>query len=167
MNLTTEGLARASASHPWRTIVVWAVVLVLGIIAIRALLPSATTTDQDFAWGYSPESAKGFRLIEDRLRGERKDVETLVVRSSTLTVDDPTYRARFEAITGELAALGPDIVEHSDGKPHIFSFYTTGNPGFVSADRHTTIAAVGMSGNFDHVSANIEKVLEVVHRADR
>jgi RND superfamily putative drug exporter len=167
VNLTTEGLARASASHPWRTIAVWAIVLALGIVATGALLPSATTTDQDFAWGYSPESATGFRLIEDRLRGERKDVETLVFRSSTLTVDDPAYRARFEQITGELAALGPDIVEHADGSPQIFSFYTTGNPGFVSADRHTAIAAVAMTGNFDRVSANIEKVLEVIHRADR
>lgn len=156
-----------SAAHPWRTVAVWAVLLVLGGIAASQLLASATTTDQDFTGWYKPDAKIAYTLVEERLAGERKSVETLIVRSSNLTVDDPAFKARFDQITSEIAALGPDIIEFADGRPQILSFYATGNPGFVSEDRRTTIAPVVMAGDLDTANGNIHSVLDILRRYDR
>ncbi len=38
LNLSTENLARASASHPWRVIGIWLVVIVAAMVAIMSFL---------------------------------------------------------------------------------------------------------------------------------
>ena len=48
MKINPETLARASSRHPWRTVGVWAVILVAGFAASGVLLDSALTTDIDF-----------------------------------------------------------------------------------------------------------------------
>ncbi|MBM3959237.1 MAG: MMPL family transporter [SAR202 cluster bacterium] len=167
MNLSTQGLARVSAAHPWRTLVIWLIVLVLAGVAVSQLFASATTTDQDFTGWYRPEAKIALQLVEERLAGERHNVETMVMRSSNLTVDDPAFRARFDQIVRELVALGPEAIAVSEGRPQILSFYATGNPGLVSADRKTTIAPIVMAGDLDQAKGNIEHVLDVLRRYDR
>ena len=48
MKINPETIARASSRHPWRTVGVWAVILVAGFVAMSTLLSPALTNDFDF-----------------------------------------------------------------------------------------------------------------------
>ena len=54
MNDFTGRLARASSRHPWRTLALWGVAIVLAIGAIGALLEDTLTTDAEMT--NDPES---------------------------------------------------------------------------------------------------------------
>ena len=45
MRLSTESLARASARHPWRTVGIWIVVVVLSFGAVATLLGVSSVAD--------------------------------------------------------------------------------------------------------------------------
>ena len=47
MSFSTEGLARACAVHPKRTVAVWGAVVLASLAVIAVLLGSALTTDAD------------------------------------------------------------------------------------------------------------------------
>jgi uncharacterized membrane protein YdfJ with MMPL/SSD domain len=69
----------------------------------------------------------------------RDDADVVVLyRSADRTVDDPAYR---QAVTGTLDALPDDAVERT------VSWFGTGAPGLVSADRHATYAVLTLRGN--------------------
>src|SRR6516162_3161418 len=87
--MSTERLARASARHPWRIVVVWIFVLAAAAISAKALLGSALTTQGSFT--NRPESIQAQNLIEQRLTGPAKDTELLIVRSRTVTVSNPRF----------------------------------------------------------------------------
>ena len=59
MKINPESLARASSRHPWRTVGIWAVILVLGFAASGVLLSSALTTDFDFTNNPEAKQAQG------------------------------------------------------------------------------------------------------------
>ena len=109
---STEGLARRSARHPWRVIAAWVTILVLAGIAGNFM---NTTTEATFT--NQPESVKGTNLIDERLDTQEEFSETVIVRSSTLTVDDPAFRERVEQIAGDLTAM-PEVVT---GRVHLLS----------------------------------------------
>lgn len=142
---STAGLARLSARRPWRTLGLWVLVLVLAGLAASSL-GDALTTEGGFL--NEPESQRGADLLESRLRGPQPITETIVIRSETATVDDPAFQATVDGLVAELQAV-PDLTTS------IHSFYTTGNPAMVSADRHSTIVSVVMNGDLD---AAIERV---------
>ena len=88
--LSTEHLARMSARRPWRVIVGWTGLLVIGIVLTATLLSSALTTDADVTT--NPESKQARTLIEQRLRGPQRDNEIVIVQSESATVDDPAFQ---------------------------------------------------------------------------
>ena len=90
MNLSTEGLARASSRRPWRTVAIWIALIVVAIGINGTLLEDALTTE--FGFTNSPDSLRADRLLEDRLRGPEKVTEMVIVQSPTLTVDDEVFR---------------------------------------------------------------------------
>ena len=59
MSINPESLARASSRHPWRTVGIWAAILIAGFAASATLLPSALTTDFDFT--NNPEPSRRIR----------------------------------------------------------------------------------------------------------
>ena len=87
----TERLARTSALHPWRTIGVWAALIVLAVLAVGSLLGSGLTSEKKFRAG-EPGSVTADRLIEERLSGPHKVTDFVIVRSATRTVDDPAFK---------------------------------------------------------------------------
>ncbi|MDP3061957.1 MAG: MMPL family transporter, partial [Chloroflexota bacterium] len=155
---STEGLARASSRRPWLTIGVWGLVLLAAGALVVSLLQGALTTSQDFV--NEPESKRADRLIEERLRGPVRSREIVIVRSDTLTVDDPAFRERVQRLHSDLSALGADVVEAGP------TYYQAPDSSLVSADRRETIFALLMAGSLDDASKNIGQVHEVVDRAD-
>ena len=48
MRINPQSLAKASATHPWRTLGIWLVVLAVGIAGIGKRCSAALTTEFDF-----------------------------------------------------------------------------------------------------------------------
>ena len=170
----TEFLARVSARRPFLVIAIWAVVmLVAGGLAADAemapgpkpltdILDKGTTTE--FRLGSSAESERADRLLKDRLRGPKAISEIVVVRSDSLTVDDPKFQAKVQAVYEDVLSLGDDVVKPTAQR----NYYLTNDPTLVSSkDRMTTIVPLVMTGSFEEALENIPAVLRVVEEADR
>jgi RND superfamily putative drug exporter len=155
---STEGLARSSARRPWLIIGVWVAVIVASAVAIGTLLASGLTTE--IALTNNPESARAEDLLETRLRGPEPTNEIVIVRSDTLTVDDPAFRSTVEGLYAEIAALGPEIVAGGT------NYFQSSDPSLISGDRHTTILPFVMTGDREEAEDNIGEVLSVVDEAD-
>jgi putative drug exporter of the RND superfamily len=108
MKVNPEALARASSRHPWRTVGIWAIVLVLGFGASAVLLSSALTTDFDFSNNPEAKQAKTI-LDQEKLR---QDVipETFVMTDGNGAVSDPAFQQQVNAALNDLRGLGPDVV---------------------------------------------------------
>src|SRR5262249_53424005 len=125
----TERLARACAAHPWRTICIWLVAVVLGVAGAAAGLGSLSTEGEVTN---NPDSLKAKHLIEQRVPDRQTATEIVVVRSDRLTVDQPGFRAEVGRLanvargTGEVAGAAvyyqrPDPIpgspRHDDPDP--------------------------------------------------
>ena len=104
----TQYLAAISARRPVIVIVIWVLLLLVSGGVVDRLLPSATTTDFKLAGRY--ESQKAAKALEEGLRGPAKSPEIIIMRSNSLTVDDPAFRARVEELHQEISGLGPEII---------------------------------------------------------
>ncbi|MPZ50516.1 MAG: MMPL family transporter [Dehalococcoidia bacterium] len=158
MAISTQSIATASARHPWRVIALWIVGLVASFMLIGNLLSTAVTNEADIT--SDPESERGTRLLEERLRGPTRLNEAVIIQSSTLTVDSPGFQSYVEGIQGEIDALGTDVVESSA------SFYSSGAASLVSDDRRTTLLPLVMAGDVDEAAENVREVLAIVERAN-
>ena len=86
LNLSTENLARSSASYPWRVFGIWLVVIVAAIFMVVGFLEDGLTTKFDFV--SNPEVKQGEDLLEE-IHGPKGTNEIVVFQSSKYTVDDP------------------------------------------------------------------------------
>ncbi len=155
--VSPEKLARFSGRHPWLIVGLWAVVLVTAGILSATLLSGVLTANQDFT--NNPESKRANQVLEDKVRGPMRSQEFVLVRSDSLTVDDPAFKDAVTKLQGDLSALGPGIVES------VVS-YAQAPEGLVSSDRHTTMIPLTMAGSMDEAADNIEQVHNVVHNAN-
>ena len=105
----TQYLAAVSARRPIIVIVLWVLLLVIaGVVIFIGLLDSATTTDFKLADRF--ESQQAASILEERLRGPDKSPEIVIMRSDTLTVDDPDFRTKVEELHREISGLGPEVI---------------------------------------------------------
>ena len=158
LNLSTENLARSSASHPWRVIAIWLLIVAAAMFMIVNFLEDGLTTT--FVFTNDPEVQHGEKLLEE-IRGPKGTNEVVVFESTKFTVDDPEYRQAVEALTDDLAQLGPAIIRLDT----LGNFFSTGEPALVSSDRAATLIAFVMAGDFDTNSKNIDVVVDVVHES--
>ena len=150
-------LSRASASRPLVVMAIWLALAILAVLIAGALLDSATTTELRLTGNVESEMAKS--LAESRL-GSRTITEIVVIQSDSLTVDDPAFKEKTEAIFASLVALGPEAVTGG------LNYYLTGDESMVSDDRSTTIMPMIMAGELDEAIDNIEKVVHITEGAD-
>ncbi|MDX6425241.1 MAG: putative drug exporter of the superfamily, partial [Gaiellaceae bacterium] len=106
MKLSTQGLAMASARHPWRTIGAWAAVLGVAVVAIVALLGGALTTKGNPTNNPQSQRAKAAlsRAFPPTVSGAVTDI--VVVRSQRYTVDAPQFRALVRALGSDVRRAG-------------------------------------------------------------
>ena len=156
--LRPEALARAASRHPWRTLALWAVLIVAAVAASSAFLDDALTTQAGFT--SRPDSVRAQDLVEQRLRGPERDTELVVVRSASRPVDDPAFRARVQELQGGIAGLGTGVVQR------VGSVYQLEDPSLVSRDRHATLLPVVMAGSVEQAADHIATLRGVVDRAD-
>ncbi len=152
---STEGLSRASALHPWRTMLLWVVFLVLAVVSASSL-NDALTTEGGFL--SNPESEKGAELLEERLRGKDPVTETVIVRSESSTVDDAEFQQVVEGVVAELNAE-PELISS------VATWYDTSNAALVSEDRHTTLVLVTMAGELSDAEDRVADYRAALERA--
>ena len=102
----TERLARFSARRPWLTIAAW-LVIVRGRRRPAGRLRRLPAGRRRLR--RQPESKQAEELIAERLPGSDADTEIVVVSSSTLTVDDPAFRAAVRDLARDPRAGAPDV----------------------------------------------------------
>jgi len=113
------------------------VLLAAAIMLTITLLGDALTTEGSVT--NNPESEQANTLLAERLGSSDGTIdEMVIVRSTTLTVDDPAYQSYVEQLFGDFMALGQDVIA---GGAH---YYLTGEESLVSADRHTTLVPLVM-----------------------
>jgi RND superfamily putative drug exporter len=156
--LRPEALAGAASRHPWRTLAVWAVLILAAALATSAFLADALTTQANFT--SRPESVRARDLVEQRLRGPERDTELVIVRSASRTVDDPAFRARVAELQAGIAGLGGGVVQR------VGSVDQLEDPSLVSRDRHATLLPVVMTGTVEQAADHIGALRGVVDRAD-
>ena len=155
----TARLARTSALHPWRTIGLWALLIVLGVAAVGAFLGTGLTSDMQFR-AAKPDSLVGQELLEQRLTGPRQITDFVIVRSATATVDHASFDAYVDDLAARITALGPDVVKG------VSTYYQTKDPTTVSRDRHATLIPVVMAGDIDDALKHVEELHETVTAAE-
>ena len=141
--LSTGGLARACARRARLVVALWVAALVLTIAAAVAL--GGELTDDDEFVG-EPESGRGEELLRERMPGDQADTELVIVRSDTLTVDDPAFRQTVEAVAVELRAMGRLVRE----APTYYDAVAAGDARaelLVSPDRQTTLIPVTLNSD--------------------
>ena len=154
--LSTGGLARASALRPRLVIGLWLLAIVISVVLINVLLGNALTTD--FAFTNTPEAQKATNLLED-LRGHpRSTNEVIIIKSDTLTVDDPIFKKTVLGIYNDLKEMGHAVIREGT----LTNYYQNGNEVLVSQDRRSTIIPLIMGGNYDDATDNIGQVIDVV-----
>ena len=153
MKFSTERLARSAARHPWRTLGMWAVLLVVAIIADSGIA-DVLTEDTETAVG---ESSTAAQLIEERLRGPALAEEFIIVESQTATVDEAALTAIVGSLVAELRAL--DEVESAVS-------YLDGAPGLLSGDGRVAMIPVTLGGDYDDATVNAEPLIAAVAQAD-
>ncbi len=171
-------LVRISVRRPLVTIGVWAALVVIAAVITSNLLDSATTTEFRLAGRY--ESERAAALLEDRLRGPERLAEIVIVQSPSLTVDDPVFRAKVEALHAQILALGPETIEGGIGGEPLHHYYQVADAGdrinppqrevllslMVSDDRRTVLLHYTLAGSTDEATENVEDVLHVVEEAN-
>lgn len=156
-SFSPERLARASARHRWPTIGLWLGVLTVAVVLAGALLGGGLTTELTLT--NNPESVRADNLLDERLGNANTTIgEIAVVRSETLTVDDPAYRTYVEQLTADLLTLGNEVIAGAT------NYYRSGDESLVSADRRTTLIPLTVP---DDAKDQIDQVHRVIDRVNQ
>jgi RND superfamily putative drug exporter len=137
VSISTEGLARACAVHPKRTVAAWLVAVLVSFVLIALLLGNALTSDGDVT--SNPDSKQASSLIHENFPPEPTASEIVVVRSDRYTVDEPAFKAKVRTLGERAQALG--VVAE------VQSYYASGDKSLVSKDRHATMVPLVTRGD--------------------
>ncbi len=143
-----ESLARACARRKWWTVGIWGVVIALALLATISWLGDALVTEAEFS-GNPPESMKAFNLMNERLGITDTTMldEMIIIKSATLTVDDPAFAAQVNGIYGDLTAFGPEVADSA------ITYYMYPDPSLVSEDKHSTLIPFKMPlDNYERIT---------------
>ena len=158
MRISPETLARASSRHPWRTLGLWVVlVLVMGAVSSKLL---AGVLNQDISFTNHPESVRAQAILDEKFGTTRtEDNEFVIVHSDSLTVDDPAFRAFVTQVQGRIAGIDGHILA---APPTTYYDVLRAAPdkaaGLVSADGHYTLMPVTLK---DFETSTIQELRDV------
>jgi putative drug exporter of the RND superfamily len=163
MDSSTGRLARWCARHAWLVLGIWLAVLVAGGVLAFGLGDALTAGDMEMT--NNPESVQGQTLLDQRLREPEPVTETVIVRSTTLTVEDAAFQTKVDSVTQELTSLigvvasAVNYYQAAQGSPQAAE-------AMVSSDRKATLVSVTMVGTSDQVDKNIASYLASVEKLD-
>lgn len=148
----TQRLSRVSATHPWRILTAWGLILAASVVAIGTLIGSAFTSDGSITG--DPDSARAEQVLADNFsQGDRID-DAVIIYSAELTSDDPEFKSFVANVRSSIEGTG---VTQTVRDP-----YADGHSG-ISEDGHG--AAVTLVFGEDPASGIVD-VLDQVVAAD-
>ena len=162
----TEFLARISSRRPWVTIGIWLLLVLVALGIIGQWLPTATTTELRLIPRFGEVESVTVNELLEGTPIEAPPTEIVIIQSEALTVDDAAFRRKVEEVTGELRALGPDIVEGGWNYYEVYAADPVGALALVSTDRRSAIVALQLTGSIGEALDNVEEVIHVVQEAD-
>jgi len=151
----TERLARACAAHPRRTLIAWAVAVVVALVLVATSLHGLSSNSNVSG---TPESAKAADLMTAAFPPTPADLkrqvsDVVVISSARYAVDSPEFRGLVSHLVRQLRTTGKVINANS---------YLSGNRSLVSRDGHATLVQLLVGDD-----AAIKPVLPVVEQAGR
>ncbi|MEA2556920.1 MAG: putative drug exporter of the superfamily [Actinomycetota bacterium] len=162
MKLNPETLARASSRHPWRTIGIWALILVAGMASLSTLLSPALTTRFDFT--NSPEAKHAKEILDQR--GLTQDIvtETFVVAADhNGAAQEPVFTQTVNDLLAGLAELEPKIIKTAPAS-YPAPADASGDPRtaalgpFVSPDGKAVLFNAIYTGDVDQATKNFDAI---------
>ncbi len=142
------------ARHRWWVLSVWAVLLVVAVLAYPHLLRSLSASDYSVT---GSDSARVAQLIESDFKAAGNEQDVIVFDSKTLTIKDSGYG---KAVDRVLAA-----VRDEPGVVALLGPTDPGAQGQVSKDGHAALATLGLSGNDRERGARASHLQDVVASA--
>src|SRR5262245_24241886 len=106
MTLSTQTLAMKSARHPWRTIGVWVVLVVVAAVAIGGLLGGALTTEGNPTNNSQSERAEDALFAAFPPAAGATVTDIVVVRSPRYRVEAPQFRTLVRRVAAQVRRAG-------------------------------------------------------------
>jgi RND superfamily putative drug exporter len=147
----TERLARACARRPWRVLGAWVLAVVVSVVLIGTFLGEALTNTAEVTT--QTDSKRADQLVTERIgSGGSAPTEMVVVRSPTLTAEDPAFQVQVQRLLQ--AALATGVLDAA-------AMATVGVEELpVSRDRHAVLVPLPVRAD------DVEPVVELVEAAD-
>jgi uncharacterized membrane protein YdfJ with MMPL/SSD domain len=156
----TARLARFSAHNRWKVVISWVVALVI-FGALQGIFPLNSTTGVELL--NNPESEQGWDALKEHgIQDERHGRETVVIQSSSTTVDDPGFQSVVQSTTDALRA-NSDVVANATNYYELSGQNPDAANDLVSSDRKTTIIPVTLTGSLEDASHNGDEMLDIIH----
>jgi putative drug exporter of the RND superfamily len=156
MRVNPESMARASSRHPWRVVIVWLVVVAGFGTAAGTLLASALTSD--IAFTNRPESVQAQDRIESEITGPERDTEFVIVRSTSVQVQDPTFEALVMKLQRDLHGLGSGVV--AAPITTVYGLSQSQGAGLVSRDGTATLIPVAVRNQETSTVDSLRSVID-------
>jgi uncharacterized membrane protein YdfJ with MMPL/SSD domain len=150
----TERLAIWTSHRPRLTLLAWGLAVVAAIAITAAFLGDALSGEEDVT--SNTESRRADRLVSQRFVGQGSPdaTEVVVVRSATVTVNQPRFERQVMGLAEELEQAGAFQVA---------TFYDTGDRRLISRDERASGMLVALGRDAED---EIEDVVDLVQRAD-
>jgi putative drug exporter of the RND superfamily len=146
----TGRVARACASRPWWVLGGWVLGVVASVVLIVSFLGEALTSTAEVTT--PTDSKRGQDLLAEQMRRGSQPSEVVVVRSPTLTAEDPAFQDQVQRLRQQVLATGmldAAAVARVEDLP-------------VSPDRHAVLLPLPLRADADE----IEPLVELVGAAD-
>ncbi len=159
MKINPQSVAKASATHPWRTLGVWLLVLAAGIAGAATLLGPALTTEVNFT--NTPEAKQADEILKRELTGPDQITETFIVIGQDAGSQDPAFVDHVNGILADVAALGRSAVTASPASfppPAQQSPLEAALGPFPSEDGKAVLFSVVMKGDIDAASKHVDEL---------
>jgi RND superfamily putative drug exporter len=147
----TGRLARVSSTHPWRTLGLWVVLVIVafGLSSLMSLAPDPDTV--------GTEATRAADLIESRLREETAPEEFVVVEAPASIAVGDRFDSFVQSLVDDLRGLDEvaSAVSHLDGTPEL-----------LSGDGRIALIPVTLIGDEEDAVDTAEPLVEVVKALD-
>ncbi|HVB63919.1 MAG TPA: MMPL family transporter [Nitrolancea sp.] len=150
MNDSFARFGSALVRGRWLVLAMWIVLLV----AVGGFLaPKASSVTKGGGFGVPGSGSQlADSVLETEFHASTSNNAVVVFHSDDKTIADTGYANDVNTATERLQKV--------EGVGSVVSVFNTGNPDFVSADRHTTFIVVGLNGDEEHVSEAIPRLRE-------
>jgi len=149
--MSPQAWARRCAARPWRTVLVWVLLVVASIVISGALLSGALTTESTFT--NSPDSKRADDLRESRL-GAKLPIRDVVIVQAKESGDQAGLQSAVIAVHDSVAKLGPSVVSVAPAAQ-----------APVSKDGRSALLALTIPGDIADTDPKIEQVINAAHGA--